>query len=62
MMLNELFADLPAVLPPTDSRLRPDIRKLEEGDLGQSHVFYCSFSLAVDVHNSQFLNIRSSEA
>lgn len=31
MGLNEIFPD--SKLCPTDSRLRPDIRKLEEGDL-----------------------------
>jgi len=33
LMLNELHEEDRAKLPPTDSRLRPDIRKLEEGDL-----------------------------
>lgn len=31
--LNEITADLEGKLPPTDSRLRPDVRALEEGDL-----------------------------
>jgi oxysterol-binding protein-related protein 3/6/7 len=31
--LNELFPDLAKKLPPTDSRFRPDVRALEEGDL-----------------------------
>lgn len=31
--LNELSASVAKSLPPTDSRLRPDIRKLEEGDV-----------------------------
>ena len=34
MMLNELDDGEAAKLPPTDARLRPDIRKLEDGDLG----------------------------
>ena len=34
MMLNEVDADLCKKLPPTDARRRPDIRKMEEGDLG----------------------------
>ena len=34
MMLNELCDEDKAKLPPTDSRLRPDINRLEEGDLG----------------------------
>ncbi|XP_054723280.1 oxysterol-binding protein-related protein 2-like isoform X1 [Uloborus diversus] len=33
MALNELDEEMKSVLPPTDSRLRPDIRKLEEGDV-----------------------------
>lgn len=35
MSLNELEANMkpPTTLCPTDSRLRPDIRKLEEGDI-----------------------------
>ncbi|KAK6054327.1 hypothetical protein COOONC_08168 [Cooperia oncophora] len=33
MGLNELFPEDRAVLPPTDSRLRPDVRCLEEGKL-----------------------------
>ena len=33
MMLNELNPDQTSRLPPTDSRLRPDIRCLENGDL-----------------------------
>ena len=33
MMLNELDPDQTSHLPPTDSRLRPDIRCLENGDL-----------------------------
>lgn len=32
MSLNELETDLLQVLCPTDSRLRPDIRRLENGD------------------------------
>ena len=26
-----------SILPPTDARVRPDIRKLEEGDIGKYH-------------------------
>ena len=36
MALNALTDDekkTPSMLPPTDSRFRPDIRKMEEGDL-----------------------------
>jgi oxysterol-binding protein-related protein 3/6/7 len=31
--LNEMTSDLEGFLPPTDSRYRPDVRALEEGDL-----------------------------
>ncbi len=31
--LNEISSDLSGKLPPTDSRLRPDVRALEEGEL-----------------------------
>lgn len=34
MQLNELEKSTEGVVPPTDSRLRPDIRALENGDLG----------------------------
>lgn len=33
MSLNELDSDMERCLCPTDSRLRPDIRKLEQGDI-----------------------------
>ena len=36
MMLNELHDKMTSVLPPTDSRLRPDVRKMEIGDIGKS--------------------------
>lgn len=35
MMLNELPEEMRPHLAPTDSRLRPDIRKMEEGDIGE---------------------------
>ena len=35
MMLNELQDSQKSILPLTDARLRPDIRKLEEGDIGE---------------------------
>lgn len=44
MSLNQMTPDLEKVVPRTDSRLRPDVKKLEEGDLGE-----CSY---------QLLNIR----
>jgi len=35
MMLNEINEVQRATLPPTDSRLRPDIRAMEDGDIGK---------------------------
>lgn len=35
MFLNQLDDDLKGKLAPTDSRLRPDVRLLEEGDIGK---------------------------
>ena len=47
MMLNEVNDKMTSVLPPTDSRLRPDVRKMEIGDIGKSvkllHIF-CSLT------------------
>lgn len=34
MQLNALEKSMEGVIPPTDSRLRPDIRALENGDIG----------------------------
>lgn len=34
MQLNELEEGMKGVLPPTDCRLRPDIRHMEKGDMG----------------------------
>jgi oxysterol-binding protein-related protein 3/6/7 len=34
--LNEMTADLEGKLPPTDSRYRPDVRALEEGNLDRA--------------------------
>lgn len=34
MQLNELSKSMEGVLPPTDSRFRPDIRAMENGDIG----------------------------
>ncbi|KAG7214820.1 hypothetical protein INR49_010712 [Caranx melampygus] len=33
MQLNELEKSMEGVMPPTDSRLRPDIRAMENGDI-----------------------------
>lgn len=34
MQLNELDKEIEDVIPKTDSRLRPDIRAMENGDIG----------------------------
>lgn len=34
--LNEITSDIEGKLPPTDSRLRPDVRALEEGDIDEA--------------------------
>ena len=34
MQLNELEKDMEGVIPSTDCRLRPDIRAMENGDIG----------------------------
>lgn len=43
MQLNELDKEIEAVIPKTDSRLRPDIRAMENGDIGVCfHVALCA--------------------
>lgn len=37
--LNELTEDILKDLPPTDTRLRPDQRLVEEGDVNQAEAF-----------------------
>ncbi|RCN35538.1 hypothetical protein ANCCAN_18595 [Ancylostoma caninum] len=39
MGLNQLYAEDEPLLPPTDSRLRPDIRTLENGDLDKAAAY-----------------------
>lgn len=34
MQLNELDEEIEAVIPKTDCRLRPDVRAMENGDIG----------------------------
>lgn len=38
MTLNELEPDMERLLPPTDCRLRPDIRAMESGDIGKKNL------------------------
>ena len=35
MQLNELWAEMEGTIPRTDCRLRPDIRAMENGDIGK---------------------------
>ncbi|EYC02286.1 hypothetical protein Y032_0101g3413 [Ancylostoma ceylanicum] len=39
MGLNQLYAEDEQLLPPTDSRLRPDVRTLENGDLNKAAAY-----------------------
>ncbi|KIH53290.1 hypothetical protein ANCDUO_16584 [Ancylostoma duodenale] len=39
MGLNQLYAEDEQLLPPTDSRLRPDVRALENGDLDKAAAY-----------------------
>lgn len=59
MSLNELPAAMVNKLPPTDSRLRPDIRKLEEGDVGMygAEFFASNFNVSGGV---SVLNCKTS--
>ena len=34
MQLNEMSGEMKELIPKTDSRLRPDIRAMESGDIG----------------------------
>lgn len=43
MQLNELDKEIETVIPKTDSRLRPDIRAMENGDIGM-HVHLCAIA------------------
>lgn len=40
MQLNELDKEIETVIPKTDSRLRPDIRAMENGDIGMCVSLY----------------------
>jgi len=41
MMLNERNDKLTSAMAPTDSRLRPDVQKMEVGDIGMSFRLVC---------------------
>ena len=40
LLLNEIDDNLRVKIAPTDSRLRPDMRRMEEGDFGGYFLFY----------------------
>jgi len=42
MALNELRDGMQDTLPPSDSRLRPDVRILEQGNIGMHSFTYSS--------------------
>lgn len=50
MTLNELEPGMERLLAPTDCRLRPDIRAMENGDIGND-----SFSLGPHPHKARYL-------
>jgi hypothetical protein len=52
MSLNQLNDKLAKLLPPTDSRFRPDVRKLEDGDLGLN--FYFIYSIVLFLNSLSF--------
>lgn len=53
MTLNELEPSMERLLAPTDCRLRPDIRAMENGDIGNTnHTFMLVDSTIVPPHTS----------
>lgn len=38
MVLNEVDKEMESVIPKTDCRLRPDIRAMENGEIGNQHL------------------------
>lgn len=42
MALNELEPGMEGLLAPTDCRLRPDIRAMENGNMGNEVIFFFS--------------------
>ena len=57
MSLNQLTDQLAKRLPQTDSRFRPDVRRLEEGDLGMSSISSAKYMKTNDIFLS--LSIKS---
>lgn len=70
MQLNELEKSTEGLVPPTDSRLRPDIRALENGDLGRlaahlsriTEFLSCWLPLYTHSHSSRTGKCREEEA
>lgn len=48
MGLNQLHAEDEQLLPPTDSRLRPDVRSLENGDIDKAVAYKHELEKASD--------------
>ncbi|KAK6735020.1 hypothetical protein RB195_018304 [Necator americanus] len=59
MGLNELHAEEVPLLPPTDSRLRPDVRNLENGNLDKAIEYKQELEKASEQHICFICNISS---
>lgn len=46
MVLNEVDKEMESVIPKTDCRLRPDIRAMENGEIGKEWLSCCGFFVA----------------
>lgn len=55
MQLNELDKEIEDVIPKTDSRLRPDIRAMENGDIGKCLSAFVCGCLFVEANKFIFL-------
>lgn len=56
MTLNELEPGAERLLAPTDCRLRPDVRAMENGDIGK-HLLNLASDVAVEPHESVMAHI-----
>lgn len=50
MQLNELDKEIEEAIPKTDCRLRPDIRAMENGDIGRLLLVYKAFNWPLVFH------------
>lgn len=62
MQLNELHKEMEGVIPQTDCRLRPDIRAMENGDIGEDRrCLSCFFSWVLfEVEGCEGVELASS--